>query len=105
MLTSGRGRYRVWVKKQTIGEDILLILGGGEKPHVGSVVVCEPGRETRVIKLEGHYDEVVLKPLAEKTCRRYKKTVVAVGGIHIDNASKEEIDILIKNSKNLMRLI
>ena len=64
-----------------------------------------PGEEARVVKLEGHYDHIVLEPLAKEACERYNRTVVAVGGVHVDNASKEEIDILVKNCRELLKCI
>ncbi|MGF3585460.1 MAG: hypothetical protein ACQXXD_07095 [Thermoplasmatota archaeon] len=105
MLTSGKGKYKVWLKKDKIGDSLLFVLGGGEKPHIGGVVVCEPGKKSQVIRLKGHFDDIVLKPIAETACKKYNKKVVAVGGVHVDNATKEEIDILVENccdlSKNL----
>lgn len=102
MRTCGKGKFKVWLEQKKVGDDILLILGGGEKSHIGGVVICEPGKVSQVIKLEGHYDDVVLKPLAEAACAKYKVTVVAVGGIHVENATKEEIDILVKNCDKLL---
>ena len=103
MHTAGEGRYKVWVEQKQIGDDILLVLGGGEKSHVGGVVVCEPGKNPQVIKRDGHYDDVVLQPLAQEACKKYNTTVVAVGGVHIDNATKEEIDILVDHCKTLIK--
>ena len=37
---------------------------------------------------------IKVKGMQLNKCKKYNKTVVAVGGIHIDNASKEEIDKL-----------
>lgn len=101
MNSVGEGRTKVFLKKEKIGEDILLILGGGEQSHIGGVVICEPDTQPNVVSLGTHHDYVVLKPLAEKACKKYKKTVVATGGIHIDNATKEEINIIIKNCEKL----
>ncbi|MEM0492822.1 MAG: hypothetical protein QXS02_02535 [Candidatus Thermoplasmatota archaeon] len=103
MLTYGEGRYKIWLEKKHLGKDLLLILGGGEKPHIGGVVVCEPGGVTKVVGLEGHYDHQVLRSLAEAAYKKYKVTVVATGGIHIDNATKEEIDIIVKNCDELTK--
>jgi hypothetical protein len=103
MLTCGKGKYKVWLEQKKIGNDFLIILGGGEKPHIGGMVICEPGKTPQVIKLDGHYDDVILKPMAEAACTKYKTTVVAVGGIHIDQATKEEINILIENCKTLTK--
>jgi len=105
MITSGEGRYKVWLKQEEIGEDRLYILGGGEKPHIGGVVVAEPGKKPQTVRLETHYDHVVLKPIAEEACTKYNVTAVAVGGIHIDDASKDEIEIIVRNCKELMKCI
>jgi len=101
MITSGKGKYKVWLTKETIGTDLVLLLGGGQQPHIGGAVICEPGKPVQVIRLGTHYDYQVLQPLAEAACKKYHTTVVAVGGIHIDNATKEEIQHIINNCKQL----
>ncbi len=105
MITSGEGKYKVWLEEKKIGNDILFILGGGEQSHIGGVVICEPNKNPQVIQLEGHYDDVVLKPIAEAACKKYKTKVVAVGGVHVDNATKQEIEKLVENCKELIKCI
>jgi hypothetical protein len=105
MITSGEGKYKVWLEEKKIGNDILFILGGGEQSHIGGVVICEPNKNPQVIRLEGHYDDVVLKPIAEAACKKYKTKVVAVGGVHVDNATKQEIEKLVENCKELVKCI
>ncbi|KYK33149.1 MAG: hypothetical protein AYK22_01175 [Thermoplasmatales archaeon SG8-52-3] len=105
MITSGEGKYKVFIKKIKNGDDLIYILGGGERSHIGGVVICEPGIKTNSIRIKGHYDDIVLKPIAEVACEKYNKKVVAIGGVHVDNASKEEIDILVKNCKELVKYI
>ena len=105
MITSGEGKYKVWLEEKKIGDDILYILGGGERTHIGGMVVCEPDKEPQVIRLEGHYDDIVLMPICKAACKKYNTKVVAVGGIHVDNASQEEIDILVENCKELVKCI
>ena len=58
-----------------------------------------------VIRLGTHHDHEVLEPLAREACLKYNTTVVAVGGIHIDNATKDEIEIIINNFRELMKCI
>ncbi|UCE39497.1 MAG: hypothetical protein JSW00_09850 [Thermoplasmata archaeon] len=105
MITAGSGKYKVWLKKEILSGELLFILGGGERPHIGGVVVMEPGKEPETIKLEGHYDHIVLEPIAKKACEKYNTKVVVVGGVHVDEASKDEIDILVKNCKELAECI
>jgi gallate decarboxylase subunit D len=101
MITSGNGKTKVWLKKQKIEDDLLIIVGGGEKSHIGTTILCVPNKKCQILKYGTHKDHIVIKPIAEKACRKYKKVVVAVGGIHINNASKKEIDEVIKNCKLL----
>ncbi len=105
MITSGNGKYEVWLKQMKIGDDRIYILGGGEKSHIGGVVICEPNKSPNVIRLEGHYDDVVLEPIAKAACKKYNTKVVAIGGVHIDNASREEIDKIVENCKGLVECI
>lgn len=103
MLTCGKGKYKVWLKQEMIGDNLLFVLGGGEKPHIGGVVICVPGKKAQVIRFEGHFDNIVLKPIAEAACKKYNTKVVAVGGVHVDNATKEEIDLLVENCRILSK--
>jgi len=102
MLTSGKGKYKVWLEQKNIGDDLVYFLGGGEKPHIGGIIVCEPNKKTKLIKFQDHFDFIVLKPIAEAACKKYKTKVVAVGGIHIDNANKEEINLIVENCNNFI---
>ena len=38
-------------------------------------------------------------------CKKYKTKVIAAGGVHVDNATKQEIDILVENCKELLKCI
>lgn len=105
MITSGEGKYKVFLEKHILDDDLVYILGGGEKSHVGGVVVYEPYKNPEIMKFEGHYDYLVLQLIAEEACKKYNKKVVAVGGVHVHNASKEEIDILVNNCKELLKCI
>ena len=105
MITSGDGKYKVFLEKHELDDDLIFVLGGGEKSHIGGMVFCEPGKKPVVVRLENHYDHIVLEPIAEEACKKYNKRVVAVGGVHIDNASKDEIDILVSNCRDLTKFI
>lgn len=105
MITSGEGKYKVFLEEKKIDDDLIYILRGGERSHIGGVVICEPDKEPQFIRLEGHYDDIVLKPIAEAACKKYNKRVAAIGGVHVDNATEEEIDLLVKNCKELVKCI
>lgn len=105
MITLGEGKHKVWIKNYNIGNDFVYLLGGGEKSHIGGVVICESNKEMNVIKMDNHYDYIVLKIIAEKICRKNNNKIIVIGGIHIDNASKEDIDKIIENCRRLAECI
>ena len=97
MITSGEGKYKVFLLKKELGEDLIFILGGGEKSHIGGIVFCEIGKKPKTIKFENHYDYVVLEIIADAACKKYKKNIVVLGGVHIDDATKDEINTIMDN--------
>lgn len=105
MITAGKGKYKVSLKLEMLSNERVYIMGGGEKPHIGSIVVKEPEKESRILKLEGHYDHMVLEPIALAACEKYNTKIVVLGGVHVDNATKDEIDIIVKNCKELSECI
>ena len=101
MITKGNGKHQVHLEIKEIGDHLLFVLTGGEQPHLGGMVVCESGKEPVVIRLGSHKDYVVLKPLAQTACEKYKTTVAAVGGIHIDDATEKDIETIVQNCKRI----
>lgn len=90
------------VKISRIGEDIHITLQGGEKPHIGCVVLAVPrpslegngerSSTTSVINITGHKDEMLCRQLAEQVAARENAVVVCCGGFHMDHITKEQIE-------------
>lgn len=104
---TGEGRYRIDISAVITAEGISVTLTGGEKTHVGGVVMCLPrksltgqddGCDTWIIPVPGHKDTEAAKGVAEMLCRMTGEKTVVVAGIHIDQASPPEIDTLLRNS-------
>lgn len=94
------------IQETRIGDDIVLILAGGDKPHIGCVVQAVPRPSltndgsisvtSSVLNLTGHKDEFLCGKLAEKRCRETGRIVVCTGGVHIENITKEQIHKLLE---------
>ena len=76
------------IQETRIGDDIVLILAGGDKPHIGCVVQAVPRPSltndgsisvtSSVLNLTGHKDEFLCRKLAEKRCRETGRIVVYI---------------------------
>ena len=107
LFNAGSGKYGITAKVHILDSGLIVTLYGGEKSHVGSVVVAIPrpslqdpsltSATSSVINLVAHKDEDVARPLAELLAKNLNQVVVVTAGIHISQATLEDIDILKKN--------
>ncbi|MBQ3664195.1 MAG: hypothetical protein II914_08715 [Clostridia bacterium] len=97
------------------GEDIVAVLTGGEKPHVGCAVASVPrpslsgnGQNSctsSVINLTGHKDEFLCRRIAESLCVHYCVTVICTGGVHLDSITEEQITMIKDSVSDLIEQI
>ena len=107
-VSAGKGKYQVQLAALMTGNGVILSLLGGEKPHVGAVAVSLPRKSlaearrlsatTSVFTLLGHKEDEIAKPAAEEAARRLNQPVVVVAGMHVDGASRREIERLSSNA-------
>jgi len=105
--TIDKGKFKVDLHAITLGDDLTVIIGGGV-PHIGSVVIASPNKSKNVNYTiwtdEGHKDNVIAEDVATELIKNFdfNKNVVVIAGLHIDNATKEDINRLVKNSNSLV---
>lgn len=94
-----------------IGRDFQITVEGGEKPHIGCVVLAVPRPSLKdssqtsctssVINLTGHKDEAVCRILAEQVASAKNATVICTGGFHIDHISEEQLSEVIRAANEI----
>ncbi|RZN55273.1 MAG: hypothetical protein DSO09_03375 [Candidatus Methanomethylicota archaeon] len=98
MIEFGEGKYKIYLNYFKIGDELLVIIYGGEKPHIGSISICNNTYPFSISFL-GHKDYIISHYASEKIFKKLNSKVIVICGIHIENATKEDIEILINNSK------
>ena len=99
MISTGEGRYAVRLESYDVGKDMLIVITGGEEDHIGSATLIETKGHLQTIIKKGHQDHVVSEKMANIIYDTIGEDLLVVCGIHIDDASKEEIDILVDNAQ------
>ena len=112
---TNEGVYDLEAGVRLIGQDLLVAIWGGEKPHIGAVSVAQPRPSLKypevmsatasVICLPGHKEDELAKAASEILAAALNTPVVVTAGIHWDNISKDGIQKVIENSKILVDLI
>ncbi len=105
------GKYSLQAVAVRTQNGINIYIGGGELPHIGTVVISQPRLSlkgdgntsctTSVFNLVSHKDDAMAIPLAERICKKLNQVVVVTAGVHIDNADKQDIDRFIRNLASL----
>ncbi|MBN2228060.1 MAG: hypothetical protein JW779_00585 [Candidatus Thorarchaeota archaeon] len=99
------GRHSLILDTKNIGNDLLVAIHGGDEHHIGGVAIAyeTPShyREASTISVNtltfpGHKDYVVANSAAEQICKTLHRPTVVTVGIHYENATKTEIDEILK---------
>ncbi len=109
------GAYRLEASVEKIGEDLLIAIWGGDKPHIGAVAVAQPRpslKDERIVSATasvfcflGHKDDLVAKEAAERISSALNTNVVVAAGIHWDDIDEGGISAVIENSRRLVGMI
>lgn len=98
----GEFPYRIQGRATLCGKDIHLSFTGGTREHIGAVSLAayEPERNSATvstISVYAHRDDVLAGSAAKRVSIRFRCTVTVTVGIHIDDAGREDIQILSEN--------
>jgi len=109
------GAYDLTASVRGIGDDVLVAIWGGEKPHIGAVAIAQPRPSLKdpqvtsatasVICLVGHKEDELAKAAAEILAAALETHVVVTAGIHWDNLTPDAIERIIRNSETLIDMI
>jgi len=99
MIRVGKGRYGVTLEHYQIGKDRLIIIKGGEEEHIGAVTLIEERCCLHTIRKRGHRDDIISERMAKIIYNSIEDDILVICGIHIDDATKDEIDILVNNAQ------
>ncbi|AEF94427.1 hypothetical protein Desca_1574 [Desulfotomaculum nigrificans CO-1-SRB] len=106
-ISTGTGKFAICLITSFTENGLVCQLFGGDRPHVGAVVLSVPRPSLRdsqrvscnssVLPMINHKDDELAKPVAEKLAKHFNQPVALVAGVHLDNASPEDINVLVNN--------
>lgn len=109
------GSFDLEAAVSIIGNDILIAIRGGDKPHIGAVATAQtqpsivnPNKKNAtasVICFPGHKEDHLVKPIAEKVALSTGSNVVVTAGTHWDDIDETGIKHVLQNGNLLTELI
>ena len=110
-----KGSYDLEAFVKSIGQDFLIAVWGGERPHIGAIAVAQPRPSLRdesvtsatasVFCFLGHKEDIIAKDAAEKISSALNANVTVTAGIHWDDMHDSAIGLVVENSRDLITMI
>ena len=96
-----KGRFRIQGFVQEVGQDILVSIWGGTRPHIGAVGMAIPrpslknkekwSATSSNFTFIGHKEDALVKKISEKLAAQLRRNVVVTAGVHWDRITSNEI--------------
>ncbi|MFA7067535.1 MAG: hypothetical protein WC127_01025 [Acidaminococcaceae bacterium] len=103
----GMDVYKISATVILCGIDVAVIIGGGEKSHIGAMGLASPrpslqnkdvvSASVSVLCVLGHKDDLLARAAALRLASKFNVNVVVSVGLHLDNATTEDIEKLQTN--------
>ena len=100
-IKAGEGRLQLSARALWAGDDLVVVINGGEKPHVGAVAAAQPrpsladpartSASASVIAFSGHKEDLLARSAALGLASALGVKAVVTAGAHWDNLTPEEI--------------
>ncbi len=103
----GSGRLKIEAMATLCGKDLVILLQGGETHHIGALALATPrpslanpdnlSASASILCVNGHKEDELARAMALKAATTLNRTTTVIAGIHVDNASEEDIEDLLRN--------
>ncbi|WP_232696885.1 prenylated flavin chaperone LpdD [Brevibacillus daliensis] len=97
--------FDIEIRRLEMGRDLVYLIGGGVT-HIGASATAywhENEVQVTLCTVPGHKEDQLAVECARLACEQYKRTVTTVVGIHIPDASKEQIMLAVKTVHEAMQ--
>jgi hypothetical protein len=99
-LSVGKNGIRVDSDVFKVGNDWLIVVSGGDKPHIGAISFGNKEEENNIALLT-HKELAVTQLIYQKLIDLCPENLLVTGGIHIDYISKQQILLVLELCEEL----
>ena len=100
---------------EIVGEDVVVAVGGGERPHVGCVVLAQPCRtkmggqgwsaSCSVLTIPPHKEEPIARAVATRIVEVLGMVAVVTAGVHDDEIDAKGIATYLRLGEELAEML
>lgn len=94
--------FPIQCRATRLDEGLHVLITGGVKTHIGAISICGPGEKPDTKCFPGHKDQHISDPWAKTLANHLGEPVCVVCGIHYDNATRKEIEQIMKITDEML---
>ncbi|MFT8872253.1 MAG: hypothetical protein ABF868_08150 [Sporolactobacillus sp.] len=91
-------QLRAWF----VGSDLLVVISGGDRPHLGALSACSQQMDTVTVSFPGHREQQLTERMAERLSKATAGHVIVIGGVHVDRITHAQIEAVTVLSDQLV---
>lgn len=100
----------IYISLISIGDDLLVTIYGGDKPHIGCSILTIPYISkdntikctSSILNITSHKDHILGQVVSDYLSKKYNKIINCTCGIHIDNITTNQIEELSSTIKKFL---
>lgn len=93
-LEKKHGRIQLVLDAYPMGTDLVVMISGGDQPHLGTITAGARLEPLRTIQLQTHKEFYITEEIAVRLRKQFRGNFAICCGTHLDNVSKEEINVM-----------
>lgn len=95
-------RIEINLKAIKMGEDLCLIMTGGDTPHLGALTAASDSLGTKTIVFDTHKENFVTEMASKILVDEFHCNLIVCCGIHVDDIEKDEISAVLDLSRQMI---
>lgn len=88
------GRIYLYLDAYFMGEDIVVLVTGADRPHLGTITAGARLEPLQTVQLQTHKEFYITEEIAVQLRKNFRGNFAICCGAHLDNIKKEEISQL-----------
>lgn len=88
------GRIHLHLRALAMGEDLVVLISGGDRPHLGTITAGARLEPLQTIQLQTHKEFYITEEIAVSLRKSFRGNFAICCGAHLDQITKEEIPLL-----------
>jgi hypothetical protein len=100
------GRIHLNLDAYFMGEDLVVLVYGGDRPHLGTITAGARLEPLRTVQLQNHKEFYVTEEISVLLRKNFPGNFAVLCGTHLDDITKEELkcipDLCVKMGEELM---